>query len=334
MNSGLISSYWKKFEEYSEYKILLDGKFSQPLIQTKNGEKIVGAIIRSKSSNGSLLLLPDLKFDSEEFSAEDEESETGLVWTQKGLEFGNKFISSIVALDKTIKKQSQITPIPEWANNPVYALPAEKKINQSLLKLEAKLEELQSEKVKLTNQREEEVLLKALLYEKSKILEYAILNALTLLGFSTSQYHDSDSEFDVIFESPEGRLLGEVEGKDNKPIKIDKLRQLEMNIHEDFSRDEIKKVAKGVLFGNAFRLDDLDNRSDFFTSKCITAASRSGVALVRTPDLFLVAQFLSEKLNKNFAKKCRKAILETSGEVVNFPEITKAEKASQKIKVK
>jgi hypothetical protein len=48
----------------------------------------------------------------------------------------------------------------------------------------------------------------------------------------------------VVFESEEGRLIGEAEGKDNKAINVDKLRQLSMNIHEDIQREEVTTPAK------------------------------------------------------------------------------------------
>ena len=63
--------------------------------------------------------------------------------------------------------------------------------------------------------------IRALLYEQGKPLERAVRNSLRVLGFSAVPFNESDSEFDVIFEAPEGRCLGEVEGKDSKAINID-----------------------------------------------------------------------------------------------------------------
>lgn len=80
------------------------------------------------------------------------------------------------------------------------------------------------------------------------------------MGFRAEPFKDSNSEFDVVFESDEGRLIGEAEGKDSKAINVDKLRQLAMNIHEDLQREEVTKSAKGVLFGNGFRLSPLNER--------------------------------------------------------------------------
>ena len=129
---------------------------------------------------------------------------------------------------------------------------------------------------------------------------------------------NATSEFDVVFESDEGRLIGEAEGKDSKAINIDKLRQLFMNIHEDFQRDEVKRPAKPVLFGNAFRLAPVEERGELFTEKCQSAAAMSSTALVSTADLFQVAQYLADQQDPDYARSCRAAILSATGRVV-FP---------------
>jgi hypothetical protein len=119
------------------------------------------------------------------------------------------------------------------------------------------------------------------------------------------------------------RLIGEAEGKDDRAISVDKLDQLDRNLKEDFSRqsDDTAQFAKGVLFGNAFRLIDPDNRPDFFTNKCLLAATRSHISLVKTTDLFLVVQYLDDTPDSEFAEKCRNAIIQADGDVVKFPTI-------------
>ena len=98
-----------------------------------------------------------------------------------------------------------------------------------------------------------------------------------------------------------------------------------MNINEDFSRENVNEIAKGVLFGNAFRFIHPSERSKFFTEKCYIAAKRSSIALVRTTDLFIVAKYLSDNKSKSFEKKCREAIFSSSGSEVCFPPLPKSE---------
>ena len=128
-----------------------------------------------------------------------------------------------------------------------------------------------------------------------------------------------DSEFDAIFTSQEGRFIGEAEGKDNRSVNIDKFSQLERNLNEDFAKEEVNEFAKGVLFGNAFRLQPVETRGATFTEKCQTAAARLGVALVRTSDLFIPSRYLKTHKDIEYARQCREAIFMTSGNVVVFP---------------
>lgn len=314
--SELIASYWKVFEEYSKYNVTLEGDNIPTCITTKNGEKSVAAIYRSKNSNGALILLPDINFYQEEFLKETDEGQS---WTREAEVFSSKMIKAVVELDRTLKNEGSSTPEPEWAKEQEYTLTKETEIRSGLLKIEEKLDKLQDQKGALIDNLRDLARLRNLLFEKGKPLEYSIIDALIILGFKAEQYHDTESEFDVVFESKEGRLIGEAEGKDNKSINISKLRQLEMNIHEDLEREEVKEPAKAVLFGNAYRLDPVMERAEPFTAKCISASERSSTALVFTPDLFTVAQYLNNKKDARFATKCRKAILKTVGRVV-FPE--------------
>ena len=86
----------------------------------------------------------------------------------------------------------------------------------------------------------------------------------------------------------------EEKAQHNKPIAIDKMSQLERNLSEDLVCDDVSDYARGVLFGNAFRLQEPSTREEFFTEKCISAAKRIKEALVRTPDVFHVANSRSK----------------------------------------
>jgi hypothetical protein len=136
----------------------------------------------------------------------------------------------------------------------------------------------------------------------------------------------------VVFESDEGRLIGEAEGKDNKAVNIEKLRQLSMNIHEDLQRESVTAPAKPVLFGNGFRLQPLSERADPFTEKCHSAAATSSTALVFTPDLFWPVQYLVSNSDAEYARACRQTLLASTGRVV-FPPPPVAEKTRDEIEV-
>jgi hypothetical protein len=321
-NVSFVKELYDIIKPYLEYQVYIEGEFSQVLFTTKNAFKILGACVMSSQHSGAIVFLPHIDTDIEEF---EEEKNEEIFWSKKAITFGNKFIRALINLDSYFKSTTDLSVKPTWINEKDFTLKKEEEINKNLLVIEKKIVELVEQKEKDKKELEEEGYLKYLLYEKGKPLEKAILKALRILGFTANPFKESDSEFDAVFESEEGRFIGEAEGKDNKPINIDKLRQLEMNINEDFSRENIKEIAKGVLFGNAFRFTHPSERSNFFTDKCYIAAKRSKVALVRTTDLFIVAKYLSENKSKTFEKKCRDAIFSASGEEVYFPPLPQSE---------
>lgn len=314
-NSELISSYWQDFGDRSTYKVILENDLPACLV-TKHGNKTVGAIIRSKNSDGAIVLVPDIDFYSSEFLAGEDMDE----WTENARIFGAKLLKSLVSLEKAIRRSGELTPEPEWATDDIFKLSIEKEITQELLRIESRLLTIQTEKEQVVEKLKQHGRLRNLLFEKGKPLEYSIHDALKILGFEVTQFDDGVSEFDVVFESKEGRLIGEAEGKDNNAISIEKLRQIALNVHEDLRRDEIDEPAKGVLFGNAYRLKPLTERADPFTAKCISSATASSTALIFTPDLFSVAKYLSNKKDARFATRCRKLILSTVGRV-KFPDV-------------
>lgn len=310
-----ISMYWKEFEEISQYKVVLAEETVPACLVTKNGDKPVGALYRSKNSNGALVLLPDIDFSPKDFIKQKGEQ---LSWTPVAKRFASRMVGIVVALDKALHSTGEVTPAPQWASSPDYALAQEVRLNQEILKAEEQLEKARSAKEAVLEELKASRRLRSLLFEKGKPLENAIIDGLTILGFRAAPFKDSNSEFDVVFESEEGRLIGEAEGKDNKAINVDKLRQLAMNIHEDLQREEVTKPAKGVLFGNAYRLSPLADRDTPFTEKCISAAQSSSTALLSTPELFRAVRCLLNNPSDDYARSCRQAILGGVG-IVTFP---------------
>ena len=154
-------------------------------------------------------------------------------------------VAAIVGLDKSLHATDEITAEPLWAKTADYALDRESELNEQLLLAEADLENSRRIKERLLEDLKASGSSRALLYEKGKPLEFAIIEALKTLGFVAAPFKDAHSEFDVVFESPEGRLIGEAEGKDNKAVSVQKLRQLTMNAHEDLQRDEVTSPARG-----------------------------------------------------------------------------------------
>jgi hypothetical protein len=300
----IVASYWSEFSRESSYEVYLESQLKGTILTTKTGSKTVGAII--KGEKGAIVLLPPVSFPGS---------------TTKRKELGSRLINALIEIDKELQDKKGATPAPEWTNGKQYRIQTEARLEQEIKIISEEIERVQNKRSLLALELEKEGGLRRLLYETGIQLEAAIIDSLILMGFQAEGYQDAESEFDAVFVCPEGRCLGETEGKDNKAINIDKLSQLERNIQEDFAKEGVTDFAKGVLFGNAYRLTPPAERGEFFTAKCISGAKRSKVALVRTPDLFDVARYLRENDDLEFAKKCRKVIVQTEGEIVVFPVI-------------
>jgi hypothetical protein len=283
-----------------------------------------------------LLFLPPLKIDREAFivSTEEDEGEDEqpddddeyynedevYCWSDEAVQFGKRLAKALSGIASSLSSSSSLTAPPSWAGESKYRLRRESEIESSISQVVEQIAHLQARRSQLQNELEGAGTLRRLLYEQGRPLEQSILEALQLFGFEAEPFSDGESEFDAVFSGPEGRFLGEAEGKDNRAINIDKLSQLERNIQEDFARDEVNEYAKGVLFGNGFRLTPPSDREGDFTQKCITGAKRAGIALVRTRDLFGPARYLKENTDADYAARCRRAIFYTSGEIVQFPD--------------
>ena len=339
---SILRDYWRNFGESSSFQAFIRGSNDmRPLVVTRSGDQSVGAIYKTKSG-GALVLLPWVDLYREDFftHAGDEIAEIAEFgndfyseyiddeeqWTPKAKGWGRKFLDTLESLDKALRSETELTPVPQWARDDRFRTNQEAVLSEQLLRNQSTISELEKERVTIEENLEGAEYLKPLLYEQGHTLEQAVLAAMELMGFEANSYRDSDSEFDVVLECDEGRCIGEVEGRDNKAIGIDKMRQLEVNILEDLDRDEVSKPAKSILFGNAFRLElPSDRPAEHFTPKCLSAAERNGTALIRTCDLFDVAKALSDQPDAQFAASCREAILNTKGKEVDFPSVSEIE---------
>jgi len=315
---SILKSYWDIVKDFSSYEVYFSIDKFKPLLQTKTGEKTVGALIKGKNG-GSMIFIPPLDLP-DDFTEYNEKTKQKL-WSSKAIKFGKALVGQIVSIEKTIKSDSSQSPAPEWTNAKEFILDIEQKYIDEINKLENQILQI---KTKLETKKEllvKSTISKKLLYENGKSLEAAIVDALQIIGFKAENYDDGESEFDIVFESREGRFIGEAEGKDASAINVTKFRQLESNIQEDFERATVTKHAKGVLFGNPHRLIHPKDRKDFFTTKAMSSAKRTGIALVNTHDLFEVVKYLKESKDKAYAKKVRDCFKNISGEIITFPKV-------------
>lgn len=296
----------------------MPGSYGTVVFSTVKGTNTQGTIVKLKEKTGHIVLLPYFNFEGMTEERKDGKS----YWTKAGMKTGQQLISQLVEIDKVLRKSSGATPPPNW----VAEVPTSKKatsLEKKIDAIEASIRKKESKHSKTLEQKQQTDAIKALLYENGTLLEGEIENVLTMMGYEVSNFREGALEIDHVIVSPEGmRLIGEAEGKDKSAINIDKFRQLETNIQEDFQRDEVTEPAQGILFGNGFRLQKPAERPDEFTDKCYTNANRLGTALVKTSDLYPIAIYLSDHPDDEaFKASCRKVIEETKGTLVTFPEI-------------
>ena len=323
----LLRDYWEKFAEDSHYRVYIENSDTvNSLVATRDGSRVVGAMFRTESG-GALVALPWIDFDRDNFVVEDEEDTDEdtdeLVWTPAAQEWGRRFVGTLESLDNSIKAEHEVILAPQWVLDDAFKTNLEVQLTNKRSQLEQEIAYREAQLLEIGQQLTAAGSLKPLLFEQGRPLEKAVLQAMKLMGFEATNYRDSDSEFDAVLVCPEGRrCIGEVEGRDSKAIGIDKMRQLAGNIQEDFARDEVSELAKGVLFGNAYRLKPPSERSgEHFTDKCMKMAKMNGAALIRTCDLFEVARALADTPDPEFAASCRAAIFSAHGTEVTFPAV-------------
>ena len=236
-------------------------------------------------------------------------------------------IEKIRGLYLSISNDEQEQSLPVWVYSDDFKSINEVRLIGNIEEVNDKINDLIDQKNSLNNKVIEINKFKRLLYSNGKLLEEAVLRCLKLLGFAAKNFDNGENEFDAVFESEEGRLIGEVEGRDNKAIAIGKFDQLIRNITRDqklrmeSEDDEPPEKAKPVLFGNGFRCTEPNKRDSEFTKHCISHAKDNKAALIKTRDLYPICCYLYSNEDENYAKQCRQAIMNTAGEIVIFPNV-------------
>ncbi len=313
---NLITTFWEEFKEHIKYECYIDGEIEAPLFFTKTGNKPVGGLLRH--GKGHLVLLPRVNYSKEEFTEWKAYNEGNRkFWTEEAVGFGNCLVQVLSDIDDALRNEA--SPPPAWIDE--YKSKSETELTEEINSASEGIEKLQKKKDELSDELQEEKKLKNLLFETGKPLENAVVEALEILGYEVEDYRDGDLQIDQVILAPDGtRYIGETKGK-NGAVNIDAFRQLSTNIQEDFRREDITNHAVGILFGNGFRNTRPDERKEQFTNKCIRNAEETKTVLVRTSDLFEVAGYIRESEDKEFAEKCRKAILKNRGKIVKFPRV-------------
>lgn len=315
LNNPIFTSLWKELEDYLVFESYFDKPFGTPLFTTKSPSKTVGCLIRTEDG-GHYVILPQILFP-ESFTVEKEYEES---WSEKALQLGKRLEKIIVDIDSELRKDIEAIPIPEWVKDDRFKMPKESELRSVIDSFTHRIEELSQKNTEKVQELSDLQSLKFLLYGTGFPLQESVVEALRLLSYHAEGYNNGELELDQVIISPEGdRFIGETEGKENSQVDITKLRQLLENIQTDAERDEVAEEATGILFGNGYRTTAPGERKIQFTEKCLRSAVKKSVILIQTSDLFRIAQYLHDNQDEDFAAKCREAIKQSEGKIVEFP---------------
>lgn len=227
-----------------------------------------------------------------------------------------RMIDVVINLCRPFLEKDLKTPEPEWCKGKKYIISGEKNLESRIKKqnkrinvLNKKVDELILQKTNLTDFRK-------LLYEKGPQLERVVRRAFEVIGFNVSRFIKEDMEHDIILESEEGRIIGEIEGKDNDAIHINKFDQLNRVIDEDFKDKGL--YSEGILIGNAYRMMLIKERKKTFHEKVIISAKRKNIGLISTVELFNAVKKILSSSNNKIKKEFRMQIFNSLGKEIKF----------------
>ena len=232
-----------------------------------------------------------------------------------------QLIDIIRDIDNQLSTKDTKTPPPEWVQNPMYNSSTETNSINEIETIKNDIQQLEQREEELNMILDKEQEFKGLLFETGKPLENVVIASLHILGYTAENLPMGNNEIDILLNSPEGLIYcGECEGKDKKPVERGKIRQLVD--HVMLCEEKLKETnIHGIFFGNGQRLIDLQERTLFFTDNSEQAAEKYKLALIKTPDLYPIVQYLREHDDDAFKKQCRDAIHNGLGGIVQFPNI-------------
>jgi hypothetical protein len=190
-NLGFLATYWHEFGDYSTYEAYIENFKGTSLLETQTGQKVVGGVLRIPSWKGVLLFIPspDLekavtsRIDALKARQKKGASSDPTAKARRTEQYKKKaehsvvsqYLAAIVSLDKGARSAIEATPPPEWSRGNRFSLTKETQIRSEILDNVAKVRTLSEERLRLGRDLQQAQQLKALLFEKGKALEEAIL---------------------------------------------------------------------------------------------------------------------------------------------------------------
>lgn len=245
---------------------------------------------------------------------------------ERKVEIAEKFIRWLERFNDFVHKTDlDIEEIPHWLEDDIYKTMAELQCAEERRKNQTEIVRL-TERNKILNKEEKRLgKLRALLFAKDKQLEDAVNMAFSILGAEVKEYENKPEalQIDSYIKYNGSILLGDAKGHDRWATNSD-ISQMSSNRNHFFNLvcGENDDMPKGLVVVNSFRKEELVNRKkqECCTHKALKVAEADNIAIIWAPDLFEVAKKVTDTKNKNYAKSCMEAILNTSSGLVDFPK--------------
>ncbi len=157
-----------------------------------------------------------------------------------------------------------------------------------------------------------------LLTANGKILEKAVKLSLMSLGIEAKSYKKEAIEIDCIFDSGSTLHVIEMEGKDDGPVTVKKLQQLQSRVHElmvEFQDHDFKLI----MIGNGFRKQDLACRPLGFHEDVIKQSKKFGIALIESREIYNAVNKLdSENYDVDLKERIKQWFLDLAPGINRF----------------
>jgi len=207
------------------------------------------------------------------------------------------------------------SPKPDWLNDIV--VPGQEVLQPKLDTINKEIENLRGKAEQINSNIEQLDNWKYLLYEQGEHhLQPIVRNALSIVGMQDKS--DIEQIADGFFVCEYGGAILEVEGSKNA-IKIEKINQL-IKDRANYSTDKQITSPKGILVGNPFREEPLDNRppkgshKKLFTKELLQTAEKQDIVVILSTDLYNIASLsLRGQIPGERKREIRKLIFESTG---------------------
>lgn len=182
----------------------------------------------------------------------------------------------------------------------------EEQLEEERERIGAEIQRLREERAEKLTQIQRVRKLSYLLWGTGSVLEEAVREAFSWLDFRV----EKKERVDLVITYPLGTAFVEVVGSENV-ITVGKLNQL-----GGYIIDWGPPSVKGILIGNAFRLQALKDRPphcDWFSRETVESAMSRGYALLTTDDLYYAVDWVLQQSNSDASLSLQQAIFDARG---------------------